>query len=115
MQFGEDRRIPIGLVVLLIPDSRDRDQPAFGEANQLAMYCACAGTCQRDHLGALKAPAWLAGEKSEHALLDRREEHVRQSGARRQLDSHIGNDSSQNGKDQAGRQGSKGAELTWKV
>lgn len=65
------------------------------------MHCARAGTCQRDHLGALKAPAWLAEEKSEHALLDRREEHVRQSRARRRFNSHIGKDRTRNGKDQA--------------
>ncbi len=87
--------------MLLVPDSCDRDQPAVSEANQLAMHCARTGTCQCDQLGALKAPAWLAEEKSEHALLDRREEHVRQSRARRVLNSHIGNDSTQNGKDQA--------------
>ncbi|HEX7181500.1 MAG TPA: hypothetical protein VF756_06625, partial [Thermoanaerobaculia bacterium] len=86
------------MVVLLIAHSRHRDQPALGKANQLAMRRAGAGVCQRDELGAAKAPFRLAEEQGEHALLDRREESIGQSRARRRSHSHIGNDSSHNGK-----------------
>ena len=64
MEIGEDRRIAIGLLVLLISYSRDRDQTAVSEANQLAMHGTRAGSSQRDDLGAPIGPLRLAEEKS---------------------------------------------------
>src|SRR6185436_4575337 len=62
VELGEDRRIAIGLIVLLVSHSCGRYQPALSEANQLAMYRAGAGTCQLDDLGAPKAAFRLAEE-----------------------------------------------------
>ena len=79
-QFLEDGRVGIGLVVLLVADRSQGDEPAASERGQLALHRARAHASQADQLVCVEAPRRLAEQQREDALLCSREERIGEVG-----------------------------------
>src|SRR5215475_9012361 len=75
-QLMKERRVGVGLVVLLIADRTHRDEAASDQASQFALDSSGSRTHQRDQLGRVVTAAGLPEEESEHALLGASEKGV---------------------------------------
>src|SRR5215471_6317209 len=77
----KQRRVGIGLVVLLIAERPHRDQPAGNKPCELALNRAGSDSGQADQLGCVVTAAGLAEEEPEHALLRTGEKSIREARA----------------------------------
>ena len=69
MQFVVDRCGAVGLIVFLIANPRNGDQPAFEEALNFTLHGARTSAGEADQFGRKKTALRLAEQQTEHALL----------------------------------------------
>src|SRR2546421_5800349 len=82
-QLLVQRRVVIGLEVLLIPDSRRGDQTAVSQTAQLSLHAAGAGLRELDDLVGEKTALRLTEEQRKNPL--RSEEHTSELQSRSDL------------------------------
>lgn len=91
--------IAVGLVMLLVADTCDREQARGGEPGELTLNGSDADAGVADDLVGVEGAVGAAEEQAEDALLGAGEEGVRE-GVVRRSQSHNGNDSTQDGNGQ---------------
>ena len=102
-QLRVDRRIGVGLVVLLVTHRPNSHKPTLRQPCQFALDTARTHACQRDQLGRVKAAVRLPEQQAQDALLRAGKQSFRKGGPagtrgkRRRVRTHFGHFNTQIG------------------